>query len=357
MSGTYTDTTGWDPTGPSVLTGPDTYWIEFGAHVEALVSYALMYDSCGVEHIGATAISGLPARPTADVALRIAPHASTQDIIDRLAETGWACHGEDPVIGGLLFTTIAGGPYPALLRAVGHDDPRWQRWLSIRETLKTDPQRAAAYGDLKRATIGTDRYAQATSDFLNSIAGGDSAELPLPAVRRVRGLLITPAGKVLLVRRTKPNQPVHWVMPGGGIDPGDGGLEATAVREVAEETGGTPRLHRLVHIADVVGQRHAVFLAHMPSCDPAARTGPEFTDPDPRRGRYDLEELALDHPAFTDGRVWPVPTAQWAARLAAAETNLFDLPDVRESQTVDWAARDTGTAMACEACDRRAGAR
>ncbi len=55
----------------------------------------------------------------------------------------------------------------------------------------------------------------------------------------VRIVLISPAGRVLLIRyqdlRTETG-PVYWLTPGGGVDPGESLIE-TARRELLEETG------------------------------------------------------------------------------------------------------------------------
>ena len=53
-----------------------------------------------------------------------------------------------------------------------------------------------------------------------------------------RVLLLDQHNRVLLVHARDPDQPDHhwWELPGGGQDPGET-LEATAIREVAEETG------------------------------------------------------------------------------------------------------------------------
>ncbi len=61
-----------------------------------------------------------------------------------------------------------------------------------------------------------------------------------PPVPRIgaRVLLLDPHDRVLLVHARDPDQPDHhwWELPGGGQDHGET-LEATAIREVAEETG------------------------------------------------------------------------------------------------------------------------
>jgi 8-oxo-dGTP pyrophosphatase MutT (NUDIX family) len=45
-------------------------------------------------------------------------------------------------------------------------------------------------------------------------------------LERVRAILITPAGTMLAIRRTRPGQAVYWVLPGGHVDPGDADTEA-----------------------------------------------------------------------------------------------------------------------------------
>jgi 8-oxo-dGTP pyrophosphatase MutT (NUDIX family) len=55
----------------------------------------------------------------------------------------------------------------------------------------------------------------------------------------VRILLIAPSGRILLIRYEDPRiveSPVFWSTPGGGVDPGEGLVEAVH-RELLEETG------------------------------------------------------------------------------------------------------------------------
>ena len=55
----------------------------------------------------------------------------------------------------------------------------------------------------------------------------------------VRIILISPAGRVLLIRYQDLRTdlaPIYWLTPGGGVDPGET-LAQTARRELIEETG------------------------------------------------------------------------------------------------------------------------
>jgi len=55
------------------------------------------------------------------------------------------------------------------------------------------------------------------------------------AIRIRVGVLIWRDGEVLLVRREKGGRS-YWLVPGGGVDPGETMVEA-APRELLEETG------------------------------------------------------------------------------------------------------------------------
>jgi inosine/xanthosine triphosphate pyrophosphatase family protein/ADP-ribose pyrophosphatase YjhB (NUDIX family) len=156
-------------------------------------------------------------------------------------------------------------------------------------------------------------------------------------VQRVRAVLITPAGRLLAIRRTEPGQDPYWMLPGGGIEPADVSLEHAVLREIREEVGGHATLHRLIHIATVAGHAHAIFLGHIDFWDPAARSGPELAEP--ANGRYDIDELSLDPDTLADGWLWPAPAAQFVADTLRHNRDLFTLPDLRDNNPIRWRSR------------------
>lgn len=299
-----------------------------------------------VEHIGSTAVPGLAAKPILDLAVRLVLGADPKAIVNRLTSAGYVFRGDKGNQGGLLFVCE---PMPkvrtAHIHVAAYGDPQWDRYLATRDRLTADPSAAARYSAIKIALAQRypdDRasYTAAKEAFLTELLSDlPAAETARPVVQRVRALLITPAGRLLAIRRTKPHQAIYWVLPGGSIEASDESLEAAAHREICEETGGHADLHRLVHIATVAGGSHAIFLGRIQQWDPALRSGPELHKPD--GGLYDLEELDLDPATLSDGRLWPVPTAAWLAGILRTGADLFAVTDLRDIVPLDWEPRQT----------------
>ncbi|MEU9837000.1 NUDIX domain-containing protein [Streptosporangium sp. NPDC048047] len=140
---------------------------------------------------------------------------------------------------------------------------------------------------------------------------------------RVRGVLVTPAGCLLTVRRLRPGVTPYWVLPGGGVEDGDASLEAALHREIREELAGAAAVHALIHIEDG-DDRQYFFLARIHSWDPARRDGPEFADP--ARGEYVVEEVPLTAAGLAGIDLVPASVARL---LAGHAHELFRLPDLR----------------------------
>jgi ADP-ribose pyrophosphatase YjhB (NUDIX family) len=157
-------------------------------------------------------------------------------------------------------------------------------------------------------------------------------------VTSVRALLVTPNGNVLLMRRTKADRPVYWVLPGGGIEDTDESLEAAVSREVREETGAVPRLHRLIHVADAgVHGVHGIFLARIAGWSVAGQTGPEFAEP--ANGAYHLDEYPLTAEVFRKIHPRPSETSAMVADALSRGVDIFELPDVRDRESIPWGPR------------------
>jgi 8-oxo-dGTP pyrophosphatase MutT (NUDIX family) len=158
---------------------------------------------------------------------------------------------------------------------------------------------------------------------------------------RVRAILIARDNRLLTIKRIKPGRAPYWVLPGGGGDRSDTGLEAALHREVREELAGAADIHSLLQVlqygaADIHSllqvlqygaERHHIYLARIRRWNFADRSGPEFREAG--RGEYVLDEVPLTRSDLARIDLVPPETAELLQRAVAAGTDLFELPDLR----------------------------
>jgi 8-oxo-dGTP pyrophosphatase MutT (NUDIX family) len=143
---------------------------------------------------------------------------------------------------------------------------------------------------------------------------------------RVRAILITPAGTMLVIRRVRPGHPPYWVLPGGGVESGDASLEAALAREIWEEVAGVPEVAGLLTVLTSEWERSYYYLARIRQWSFADRTGPEFSEPG--SGSYELQELPLTVAALDSVNLKPDDLAAWLRAILAGD-GLFAQPFLR----------------------------
>lgn len=110
--------------------------------------------------------------------------------------------------------------------------------------------------------------------------------------QRVRAVLLTDHGTMLVINRIRPGIPPYQVLVGGGVEPEDAGLEAALLREVREEIAGeVADLRPFCLPENDKGEAEYFYTAQILSWNFDDRTGPEFQRDD--RGEYLLEEVPL----------------------------------------------------------------
>ena len=111
-----------------------------------------------------------------------------------------------------------------------------------------------------------------------------------PRIQRVRAILLTGKGSLLLIKRIKPhkNEAPYWVAPGGGVELEDTDLEAALARELPEELGAEVDVLEKGFVLrhEVAGKRleEHFFICRLLGYDLSLRSGPEFDEP--ARGQY-----------------------------------------------------------------------
>ncbi|MCP2097675.1 8-oxo-dGTP pyrophosphatase MutT, NUDIX family [Actinosynnema pretiosum] len=136
--------------------------------------------------------------------------------------------------------------------------------------------------------------------------------------RSARALLFDGRGRVVLIRRTRPGREPYWVLPGGGVEPGDADHRAAVARELVEELGAVAAIGEQVFLASeaVAGGvlvAH-VHLARLLGMDFDARTDDEPTDPS--YGKFAPDVVALHDLPRLDLR--PPGLAGWVVANALA---------------------------------------
>ncbi|EFL16128.1 NUDIX domain-containing protein [Streptomyces sp. C] len=132
-------------------------------------------------------------------------------------------------------------------------------------------------------------------------------------IERVRAVLVTADDTMLVIRRTKPDVPEYWVLPGGGVEPSGESREAALHREIHEEIAGKADIIRLLHTLESDEERQLFYLARIATWSFDDRTGPEFSAEG--RGEYALEEVPLTAEALDGINLKPEEIAHvlWGA--------------------------------------------
>jgi 8-oxo-dGTP pyrophosphatase MutT (NUDIX family) len=68
---------------------------------------------------------------------------------------------------------------------------------------------------------------------------------------RVRAILFAD-NQVILIKRVKPNKPIYWVAPGGGVEPNETHHQALE-RELYEELGAQIEINQQVLVVTQMG--------------------------------------------------------------------------------------------------------
>lgn len=176
---------------------PRAFEAERARLAEVLCPYALT-----LEHIGATAVPGLAAKPTIDIAVGLARLADAPPCTLRMARLGYDYRPEleaempERRFFRKGYTEGAQATHQVHMTEVGSDF--FDRDLLFRDWLRGHPEDRAAYAALKRelaARHGDDRdaYTRAKADFIRALqAKAAEARAQASDLRTRRGAAAAP---------------------------------------------------------------------------------------------------------------------------------------------------------------------
>lgn len=111
-----------------------------------------------IEHIGSTAVPGLPSKAIIDMAAVVADYDKVPAAFDALAALGWITAPEageaEARKWSLCFPSIERRSHH--LHIVEENSAGWQTWLAFRDHLRTTPADRDEYARIKRELAAAD---------------------------------------------------------------------------------------------------------------------------------------------------------------------------------------------------------
>lgn len=150
----------------------DPAWAASFEAEAARIRAALTDVAFEIDHIGSTAVPGLPAKPILDIAMRAAD-ADEDQVAEALVGIGYIDRG---IRSGRLFVRLRDGDVRTHnLHLYRPDDPDCRDQIAFRNALRADPDLCDRYAALKRDLVehlgdgGRSRYADGKTDFVRTV--------------------------------------------------------------------------------------------------------------------------------------------------------------------------------------------
>ncbi len=161
----------------------DPAWPDRFETVRRRIQPAVADIALAIEHVGSTAVPGLPAKPVIDLDV-VVPRAAMSEGIRRLARLGYAPRGDLGIPDREAFRPPPGPPRHHLYLCPA-DSRALANHLAVRDHLRMHGDDARAYGKLKlrlaeRYADDVDVYVEGKTGFLLDIlrrSGFDPVEL------------------------------------------------------------------------------------------------------------------------------------------------------------------------------------
>ncbi len=158
--------------GPVVIVDYDPRWAEMFESEKRHILDALRELNVTVEHVGSTSVPGLAAKPIIDIMVIVPDPATGEKTIAPLTALGYEYRGELGILGRFYFGK--GNPRTHHLHMYPRGHSEIERHLLFRDYLRTHPEAALEYAELKRVLAEKYRddreaYNEAKSDFVKSI--------------------------------------------------------------------------------------------------------------------------------------------------------------------------------------------
>lgn len=138
-----------------VLVDHDPAWHDVFENEAKRILHACGDDLVNVQHIGSTSVPGLCAKPILDLMPGLKSLDDAAAIIKPLESLGYVCRGELGIPGRRFFYLNIDGQRVAHVHAFAIDHREYERHLMFCEYLRSNPDAAQRYAELKRQLATT----------------------------------------------------------------------------------------------------------------------------------------------------------------------------------------------------------
>jgi GrpB-like predicted nucleotidyltransferase (UPF0157 family) len=135
---------------PIIVVDYDPGWPERFQFLYGRIAAALGSMAAAIEHVGSTAVPNLAAKPIVDIDVLLATETGLPATIDCLAKLGYVHQGNLGIPDREAFLAPA-QDVPHHLYVCTPGSKAFREHLAFRDYLRTHPQEAQEYADLKRA--------------------------------------------------------------------------------------------------------------------------------------------------------------------------------------------------------------
>jgi GrpB-like predicted nucleotidyltransferase (UPF0157 family) len=125
-------------------------WADAFETERRLVSDVLGDAALDIQHIGSTAVEGMPAKPIIDIAVAITSYEAGMELVDRIAALGYEYRGERGRRRRHFFAKNNKKITTHHILLLEEQSEDWKNNLRFRDALRADPMLARKYAELKQ---------------------------------------------------------------------------------------------------------------------------------------------------------------------------------------------------------------
>jgi GrpB-like predicted nucleotidyltransferase (UPF0157 family) len=133
---------------PVIVVKYDPAWVRLFEEIRNFVSPVLSDLTVTIEHVGSTSVPGLASKPIVDMDVVVSSQTDIHTAIQRLSTLGYIHEGDLGATDREAFIPPVSKPWHHLYVCTV-DNEEYKRHILFRDYLRSHPEDAKLYGDLK----------------------------------------------------------------------------------------------------------------------------------------------------------------------------------------------------------------